>query len=130
MRPKSIVTFERLALLSLAISLVVTALTWEGNVAAYRSGGYGPSFLWFLTAVEVGVGLLLIFLISRKGSPVAKWILTVLTAAGVLELVMKIGDRLDAGLLGIAEIVKMILLAAAVSFLFRADAKEWLGRKS
>ena len=130
MRPKSIVTFEWLALLSFAVALVVTTLTWNGNVAAYRSSGYGPALLWFLTGTEFALGLLLIFLVSRKGNVIAKWILAILTAAGILELGMGIGDRLGAGLLGIAEIAKMMLLVAALYFLFRADAKPWFGRKS
>lgn len=130
MRPKSIVTFEWLALLSCAIALVVTTLTWNGNVAAYRHSGYGPTLLWFLTGAEFVLGLLLIFLISRKGNVIAKWILVILTAAGVAELGMEMGDRLGAGLLGIAEIVKMMLLVTALYFLFRADAKPWFAKKS
>jgi len=128
MRPKSVVTFERLALLAVALAVLVTAVTWSGNAAAYRRSGYGPEILWLLTAIEFAIGLLLIFLVSRKGSGVAKWILVVLTAAGVVELGMGIGDRLGGGWVVIAEIAKMLLLAAAVSFLFRADAKPWFGR--
>ena len=128
MRPKSIVTFEWLALLGLAVALVVTTLTWNGNVAAYRNSGYAPAVLWLVTGVEFIVGLLLIFLISRGGNVIAKWILVILVAAGVVELLIGIGDRLDAGLLGIAEIGKMILLVAAIFFLFRADAKPWFGQ--
>ena len=74
MRPKSIITFEWLALLSLAVAIVVTILTWDGNVAAYGRSGYGPALLWFLTGIEWAIGLLLIFLISRKGNVIAKWI--------------------------------------------------------
>jgi len=128
MRPRSVVTFERLALLAVAVAVVVTAFTWNGNAAAYRRSGYGPEILWLLTAVEFAVGLLLIFLISRKGSGIAKWILVVLTAVGVVELGMGMGDRLGGGWVGIAEIAKMLLLVGAVSFLFRADAKPWFSR--
>jgi len=128
MRPKSIITFEWLALLSLAVAIVVTILTWDGNVAAYGRSGYGPALLWFLTGIEWAIGLLLIFLISRKGNVIAKWILVVLTAAGVLTLAMGIGDRLGGGLVGIAEIAKTVLLVAAICFLFRADAKPWFRR--
>lgn len=128
MRPKSIVTFERLALLSLAIAVVITIFTWSGNVAAYRASGYGPALPWLLTIGEIAVGLLLIFLVSRKGVGIAKWILVVLTALGVIELAMGIGDRLDGGWIGFAEIAKMLLLVAAIYFLFRDDAKSWFGR--
>lgn len=129
MRPKSIVTFERLALLAVVVAILVTALTWNGNAAAYRRSGYGPEILWLMTAAEFAIGLLLIFLISRKGNGIAKWILVILTALGVIELGLGIGDRLGGGWVGIAEIAKMLLLVAAVSFLFRADAKPWFRRR-
>jgi hypothetical protein len=128
MRPKSIVTFERLALLSLAVALILAVLTWRGNIAALEDSRIPTSLLWVSYAIGFGLGLLLIFLISRRGSNVAKWILVVLTAIGVVEMLTRVGDLLGGGIAGIAELGHMLLLAAALYFLFREDSKAWFER--
>ena len=128
MRPKSIVTFERLALLSLAAALVLAAFTWRGNLAAIEDARLPTSLLWVSYAIGFGVGLLLILLISRRASRIAKWILVVLTALSVVEMLTRIGDLLGNGVAGIVELAHMLLLVAALFFLFRDDAKAWLGR--
>lgn len=128
MRPKSIVTFERLALLSLAIALVVSILTWRGSLAATEASGLGSSFLWISYAIAFGLGLLLILLISRKASSIAKWVLVVLTVIGVVGMLTRVGDLLGSGVLGIAELVQMLILVVSLTFLFRDDAKAWLAR--
>jgi hypothetical protein len=129
MRPKSIVTFERLALLSLAIALIVTIFTWHETAAAFRVSGYPASLPLISAVVEFGVGLALILLISKKGSRVAKWILATLTAAGVVELAIRSANGFGGDWVDIAEIAKMLLLAASVCLLFGADAKPWFARR-
>jgi hypothetical protein len=129
MRPKSIVTFERLALLSLAIALIVTAVTWGPTVAAFRRSGYGLSIPVLATVFEFGVGLVLIYFISRKGNRIAKWILAVLTAASVVEFALRAGNGISGDWVSIAEIAKILLLVAAVCLLFTADAKPWFARR-
>lgn len=128
MRPKSIVTFERLALLSLALALIVTFASWDQTAAAFRVHGYARSLPLIVDAVEVALGLTLIFLVSRKGSRVAKWILAVLTAMGVLELAIRSASEFRGSWVDFAEIAKMLLLAIAVCLLFGADAKPWFAR--
>lgn len=66
--------------------------------SVHRSGGYGPTLPWFLAVTELGIGVRLIFLISRRGSVVAKWILVIFTAAGLLKMAIGIGDRLGGGM--------------------------------
>ena len=128
MRPNSIVMFERLALLSLAAALIVCAFTWRVNLAALEAKNFPASLLWVSYAIALGLGLLLILLISRKGSSVAKWVLIILTALGVVGMVMRIGIVLGSGVAGIAEVAHMLLLVAALFFLFKPDAKAWFAR--
>lgn len=131
MRPKSIVTFERLALLSLAIAVVITVATWDGTSASFRSAGYPAALPLISSIAEFGIGLALILLISRKGNRIAKWVLALLTAAGVVELALrKIGGGFGGSWIDIAEIVKTLLLAGSVCLLFRADAKPWFNRRT
>ena len=129
MRPKSIVTFERLALLSLAIAMIVTIATWDRTVAAFRASGYPASLPLITEVAEFGIGLALILLISRKGSRIAKWILAILTAAGVVELAIRSAGHFGGSWMDFAEIAKMLLLAGAVCLLFGADAKPWFDRR-
>ena len=129
MRPKSIVTFERLALLSLAIAVITTLLNWDRTAAAFRTSGFGTAIPLISTILEFGIGLALILLISRKGNGIAKWILAVLTAAGVVELAIRAArGGFGGGWMDLAEVAKMLLLAIAVWLLFRADAKPWFVR--
>ena len=128
MRPKSIVTFERLALLSLAIALIVSVVTWRESLAAAEASGLGSSFLWISYAAGFGLGLLLILLISRKASSIAKWVLVVLTAIGVVGMLTRVGDLLGGGAAGFAELAQVVILVVSLTFLFRDDAKAWFAR--
>ncbi len=72
MRPKSIVTFERVVLASLALSLLATWLGWESAATTAADAGLGTGFLLSVQAVTVVVMLLLLYFIARKRSPIAK----------------------------------------------------------
>ena len=81
MRPRSIVLFEQLFLASLAVSLVPLALGYGAATAAWnndpnvRRVGLGSSFLIGAMVFDYAVYLLLWFLVARKASNIAKWIL-------------------------------------------------------
>lgn len=133
MRPSSIVRFDRLYLASIAVGLVGNILEWPltmarlaenpdtaamGSTATVAAGG--------MIAAGILIALLLWFLIARRGSNVAKWILVVFTvfAVGSLAIGFSTGAViLDAG--GILRLVAVALQTAAVVFLFRPDAAVW-----
>lgn len=128
MRPKSIVTFERLVLLYLAIGVLYAFLVWEQTMASLQAQGaaLGSGTIITIQAITVALYLLLVWFISRKGSPVAKWIYVVL---GVLSLVLGlfgIQETMSLGTLPlILAVVQYALLLVTIWLLFRPDAKAW-----
>lgn len=129
MRPNSILMFERLFLASLAGSLLGTVLTFDevvnsvGADPALRNVGLGGGFVVGVMVVSFAVYLLLWYLIAHKASNVAKWILVVFIAIGVIMAVPSL-----AGPFGAMQYLGLAICAlqvAAVVFLFRADAAAW-----
>lgn len=128
MRPKSIVTFERLVLLYLAIGVLYAFLVWEQTMASLQARGaaLGSGTIITIQAITVALYLLLVWFIARKGSPVAKWIYVVL---GVLSLVLGLFGIQETILLGtlplILAVAQYALLLFTILLLFRPDAKAW-----
>lgn len=133
MRPSSIVRFDRLYLASIVLGLIGNLVEWPvtmarlnenpetaalGSTAAILAGG--------MIVTGTLIALLLWFLIARRASTVAKWILVVFTvfAIGSLALGLSGGAVIvDGG--GIVRIAAVVLQVAAVAFLFRRDAAAW-----
>ena len=122
MRPTSIVLFERLFLLSLAIALVNGFLQYDalvaqvGNDPALAQLGWGSGAILVVMAISLLIPLLLWYFIARRASNIAKWILVVMTLLGLLFV------NLDAGqlgsLAGIASLAVTILQLVAIVLLF------------
>ena len=126
MRPKSIVTFERVVLASLALSLLATWLGWERAATTAADAGLGTGFILSVQAVTIVVMLLLLYFIARKGSPIAKWIYVVLAALGVLGGLAAVGDLMEQGGASIAvTVLQYVLTIVSLWLLFRPDAKAW-----
>ena len=98
MRPKSIVNFERIVILSILFGIVssfVTRAKMEAMMAGKPHLSSGTTL--GIQIVMILLYLLLIYFISRKGSPVAKWIYVVLCVLGLvfglvgLPLMMQMG---------------------------------------
>lgn len=130
MRPASITMFDRLYLGSLVLGLINFALSYDNTMAQLKAdpvvadvGMASPGILWGGLALGMAISLLLWFLISRKASNVARWILVVFTVIGVISLPLSLGQ------LPLLQLVTTLVVtgvqAAAVYFLFRPDAKPW-----
>ncbi len=131
-RPNSIVQFERLYLGAVLLGLANTALAWDKALellaANPQTAAFGPGFLAASTAVGVIINLLLWYFVARKGSTVAKWIVVVFCAFGVLGVIWTaVTGQLPEGIAGILGIVRVLLNLGAVVFLFRPDTKAWFG---
>ncbi len=129
MRPPSILMFERLFLASLAVSVVSIVIGFDAMVdqLAREPGtaalGFGGGFLAGTIAVGMAISLLLWFLIAHKASNVAKWILIVLAAFGLISIPAMLTAPWDTTvLLGLTSYAFEI---AALIFLFRDDASAW-----
>lgn len=128
MRPKAIVNFERLFLASIVLSTVQLAMQ-----AGARIGQVGPVTELVIEAAGILVSVLLVLLASRRRSNVARWLLVVLTALGLLATGITLGRDLGGGKgVDAAWLVSLLAIAlqtAAVAMLFAPEAREWFARR-
>ncbi len=128
MRPPSIVNFTRVVLLSLAIGILASFISWdevEKSVAA-SGAGIGRGTMIGIQVVTTGLFLLLIWFISAHGSPVAKWIYVVLCGLGLIFGLLGFEKTLDVGTIpAILTAAQYILSIISLWLLFRPDSKAW-----
>ena len=130
-RPPSILWFERLYLGGVAVNLTNTLVNWSSlqeQVAATPNSELLPS--WFMgatIAIGIGISLLLWYFVARRGSVVAKWIVTIFFALGLIGILRTLGADMAAPGTGIFAVAVLALQAGAVFMLFRPDTKAWFG---
>ena len=131
MRPRSIVLFETLSLAAVGLGLLVLALTWNAllaNVnARIRAAGVEPAMM-ILAAIYVLVLVMLILLISRRGSVAAKWLFAAIILAETLFTVPGLPAMLRGGIIGWTQILQLVVQLAALWFLFAPQSRGW-GRR-
>lgn len=127
MRPSSIVNFERVVVLSIVLGLVNTVLIWDRIADAVAMTGVSLNFVLTIQAITIGLYLLLIWFISRKGSAVAKWIYVVLAGIGLVFGLFGIGQvaQLYGNVSLVITLVQYVLSIISIALLFRADANAW-----
>jgi hypothetical protein len=131
MRPNSIILFERLFLASLALSAIASVISYDAVLAelnrdpAMEQLGLGGGFVIGMLALGMAIYLLLWFLIVRKASNVAKWVLVVFVAIGLLSFAASLPSfTLDVN--SLLALASYALEVAGVACLFRSDAVAWL----
>jgi chromate transport protein ChrA len=130
MRPASIVRFELVVLLTILIGLVTIALSWEAAFAPVRRLGYGEGFFIAVQAVSIAVVLLLLWLIGRKGSAIAKWIYVVLFGISIALAAIGIQDTLrNPPAILVLQLVQWALVVYSIWLLFRPDTRDWFGSR-
>jgi hypothetical protein len=126
MRPASIVNFERVVLLLIAISLGAAALGWDRSVAELERAGIGSGALIGMLAFVTALLLLLMWLIARRGSGAAKWVYVALTLIIIATSVPSLSQIARQGAAGIALNAAYLLLSVvSVWLLFRPDSRGW-----
>ena len=129
MRPASIVRFERVVLLTIVLGFVTVALSWEASFAPVRRLGFGEGFFIAAQAVSIAIVLLLLWLIARKGSAIAKWIYVVLYAFAIVMAAIGIEDLLrNPPAILILQLVQWALIVYSIWLLFQADTRAWFAR--
>lgn len=118
--PKHIGLFEKLSLGSLLIGVVVATATYK-----QMSLVADPFFIALIQIIVLGSTLLLILLISRKRSKVAKWILVMLWALGLVRYIPQLANFLDQGYVGILSICQLVMQAVGIYLLFTPESKKW-----
>lgn len=117
MRPKSIVSFERLYLLAIAIEVVRFALEWPRLLHATASDQW-------VRVASIVVSLLLVLLASRRRRRIAGLVLAALFVIGLpmIAAIFQPGtDLLSSVSIGL----QVLLQAAALALLFRPDSRAW-----
>ena len=135
-RPQSIITFERLYLGAWLLGLLNTILNWNRMLAAAQAS-VGPAGLGrdaagtiMLASTLLGcvITLLLWYFAARRGSAVAKWIITVFFAIGLLSFLWGVAaGTTRIGVPVAVGAVALVLQGAAVVMLFRPDVRGWFG---
>lgn len=135
MRPQSILNFEKLYLGSLVIGVINYALSYDQVMADLQSdpavaelGLASSGFVLAMAAFGWGISLLFWYFIARRASNIAKWILVVITAIGLLAIPGTLSEL--AGLALVLTLLTTVVQLVAIAMLFRADAKRWLENKS
>lgn len=130
MRPASIVNFERIVLLSILLTIVNLVVNWDRILAVLAHYRLGATFVVVAHVVIVGLFLLLLWLISRRRSSVAKWIYTVLTGIGLVVDLSGYPTLLGSGQMPaiLMTVVQDGLAILSLWFLFRPDSSAWFRR--
>lgn len=127
MRPNSIILFERLFLGSLVIGIINAYLSWDTTMDALaadpNTAGLGAGFTYGVLAFSFGTNLLLWFLVARKASKVAKWILIVFFGIGLIAMPSSLGTL--SPLSAAVAVVITVMQGVGLFMLFRPEAKKW-----
>jgi hypothetical protein len=135
MQPRSIVLFSRIFLAAVALTAVLSALNFSALKAKLVSQDPGTASLGdgvMILAIAVGIAALVVlwYLIAHRASNIAKWLLVAFTLVSLAlqpPRVMAILASLDpVALLGLLAALGQLI---AIAFLFRSDARAWLGRE-
>ena len=129
MRPKSIVNFERVVLLMIVLGLADAVLNWGRLTAELGRQGVGEGVAGAVYALSVAISLLLLWLIARRRSNVARWIYVVLCVASFAVALPAIGalTRLPTSAL-LIEAAQWLLAILSIFLLFTPDAGAWFAR--
>jgi len=135
MQPPSILRFSRFFLISLGLAAALTVMTFDSLKASLirqdpAAASLGDGVLGMSIALGLGVMVVLWYLIARRGSNIAKWVLVALTAVSIFLQLPKLGAV--AANLDLVAVLSLLAAAGqiyAIAMLFRADARAWLGRE-
>ena len=134
-KPASIILFDRLFLGSLILGVLNFLFAWSdvsetlASTPEFAAMGFGSGFIIGTFAVGMIINLIIWYFISARASKIAKWILVVFFALGLLSMLSNLNNPLGPqGItLGVAIIIT-IIQGAAVYMLFRPDAVAWFNR--
>jgi heme A synthase len=133
MRPKSIILFERLFLISIILTAISAYLSFGQTLAQietnadFKALGWDSSAVIITAILYVAFLLLLYYLIAYRASVIAKWILVLVTVLSMTTLPSAIA--VQSGVPLILAVMTNLSALAAIILLFFSDARAWLGSK-
>ena len=133
MRPHSIILFERIYWVSIAIATVsgVWTLSHIDQVTPpdvpLAIVAIMPLIAAVILASAIGINVALWYFVARRRSNVARWIFTVLVGLALVAWLRRLimTDTAMASLAQIGAAVRFLLQIACVWLLFRHDAEHW-----
>lgn len=139
-RPKSIVLFDRLYLLSIVVSLIGAAVTWNATMAKAMSSPAmieNPEMAPMVTigsiagiGIYVAITLLLWWLIAYKANDVVKWVFVVLNVIGIAGVAFSLfAMNAEEAVAVYWKAAAWLFAIPALFFLFRPDANAWFASK-
>lgn len=139
-RPKSIVLFDRLYLLSIVVSLIGAAVTWSATMAKALSSPamvQNPGMAPMVTigsiagiGIYVAITLLLWWLIAYKANNNVKWVFVVLNVIGIALAVFSLFAMNAEEMVSVLfKAFAWVFAIPALYFLFRPDANAWFANK-
>lgn len=127
MRPGSIVWFERLNFLGLALAISTDILLWDQTESLAAEEGTSVAVVLFILAVSYGLWLLLTLAISRWRSKVFRSIYAVLSVLGLAGVALMLTEGLQSSLADTVILVtQCALVLPALVLLYRPDSTSWL----
>jgi len=131
MRPKSIVWFDRLYLLAIALVLADGAFSYPSKVKLLAvtsdlgKAGWAPTVLIVTLAVSIGLRLLLWFLISAMASRIAKWLAVILALAALFNVPSLLAAAAVLPMVALPGLLTIALQLVAVFLLLLPGSRRW-----
>jgi hypothetical protein len=111
--------------LSLGIGLIISALSWNHNVAQASKIG-GAYFVLYILIFVAASFVLLIWLVARRHKNWARWILLVLSVSGIPSEIGVIRHLFSfAPVAGVLSLVQNSVQAIALVSVFTGNARDW-----
>jgi hypothetical protein len=124
MRPQAVERFEMLYIVSLALGLVTSALTWKAATVMAS-----PAFVLIVQGGTLALIAGLVLLVSRRSSNIARWVLLILFVVGVFFYIPTAGQLIsDSVVVGLISAVQIALQAIAMVSIFSQSAKPWFAK--
>ena len=114
-----LIKFERCIFASLAIGIIVAALGMKSMTSDFGTAVVIASFQ-VLILIFI---LVIVLLITRKNSKIAKWVWLLLFIAGLVMYIPALGNMLENGLIGILSAAQLLIQCLGTYFLFFGKSK-------
>jgi hypothetical protein len=124
MRARSIIWFERVALLAYGLGILDVVLEWDAMIARAHSP-YPVPVLFLSQFLYFGSYALLIWLIGRKGSVVARGIYGAVVVTVGLVYLATLPAVSDMSVATVSGAAQCLLTLASLALIFGRDAEGW-----
>lgn len=120
-RPRSVELFEVMYLVSLGIGLILSSLSW-----GYLTQIAGAGFVLFVQAGTLLFVLVLVLLVSRKGSNIARWVLVVMFVLGAIAYIPSAAWMFAINpITAVLAAIQIAFQVIGMWYIFSSDAKPW-----